>query len=267
MGGAGSPGRNPWNAAPTSKAGPHLFRSGPHLHASAWGSSPGWGGGVPAREEETAPRQAEMGSEVPVPGLFFFPKALGFSPPPPPGLGWGVWVWAVQQGLGGGSLLRNITVAASTPPVHPRHVRLLALVPVLKPTAAVLPERLLCAHFTGLRPVYTVPPSPKRGCQPCGFSQRRKTKVQQVPWAKRRAEWGPVPCSRPPVSATDPHSQPPGPFPQADAVPTEPESAPQQPPGGRLSRLVHHLPTAPVSPGSHTWVTSRFPVCTLFLGG
>lgn len=226
-------------------------------------------GGVPStggRNSSATSRDGDQRSQCQA--FFFFPKALGFSPSPAPRVGvGGMGVGSATGAWGGGSLLRNITVAASTPPVHPRHVRLLALVPVLKSTAAVLPERLLCARFTGLRPVYTVPPNPKRGCQPCGFSQRRKTKVQQVPWAKRRAEWGPVPCSRPPESATDPHSQPPGPFPQADAVPTEPESAPQQPPGGRLSRLVHHLPTAPVSPGSRTWVTSRFPVCTLFLGG
>lgn len=140
-----------------------------------------WVGGVPStggRNSSATSRDGDQRSQCQA--FFFFPKALGFSPSPAPRVGvGGMGVGSATGAWGGGSLLRNITVAASTPPVHPRHVRLLALVPVLKSTAAVLPERLLCAHFTGLRPVYTVPPNPKRGCQPCGFHRGGKQRFSK----------------------------------------------------------------------------------------
>lgn len=164
---------------PLPKPGPTCSGLGLTSTPRLGGAPLGGGGSQHGRKKQLRDKQ-RWGSEVPVPGLFFFPKALGFSPSPAPRVGvGGMGVGSATGAWGGGSLLRNITVAASTPPVHPRHVRLLALVPVLKSTAAVLPERLLCAHFTGLRPVYTVPPNPKRGCQPCGFHRGGKQRFSK----------------------------------------------------------------------------------------
>lgn len=57
----GSPSRNPWNAAQTSSAGPHLFRSANPLPTSAWAKHTP----TPTPRLERGPDQHQSGESAP----------------------------------------------------------------------------------------------------------------------------------------------------------------------------------------------------------